>query len=201
MQTELVHSAGYAGSRPCRRRSSCPAAAQVMRCLDQFKEQHPGIRASGKSLVVHLVGHSLGGFLAEAVCVGVQDLALRHWQVRCTTFESTGLPPSYVDKALQRRPDLDYWKETMRTYLAVPNPINTLHKHLGSIVHIKMRVTRIATDVVRKAGFVCMEAQLQRVQAAQVAGAAGKAGAKEARVSLASLPSPPPSPLWASSRP
>jgi hypothetical protein len=112
---------------------------QVMSFLAELRAQHPGIRASGKSLVVHLVGHSLGGFLAEAVCVGVQDLVSLGWKVRCTTFESTGLPPSYVDKALQRHRE-HYWTNTMCTYLAAPNPINMLCMHLGRIVHVKIPI-------------------------------------------------------------
>jgi hypothetical protein len=165
-----------------------------MRYLDQFKEQHPGIRASGKSLVVHLVGHSLGGFLAEAVCVNrAHDLLALGWKVRCTTFESTGLPPSYADKALQRHPE-PFWQEMMCTYLAAPNPFNMLHKHLGSIVHVKIPFDNslahmtgaVVSDALRTAGFVWVGAQLALVAYGAVAGTAAAAAGEAAAATAGS---------------
>jgi hypothetical protein len=66
-------------------------------------------------------------------CIG--DRAFAGIRLRCTTFESTGLPYKYRNEALCKR-DEEGWKGIITTYLATPNPINVLYQHLGTIVHV-----------------------------------------------------------------
>ena len=128
-------------------------------------------------LDIHITGHSLGAMLAEVATVESRRFAEKHgisW--RCTSFECPGLPDVYMRSALRQRPR-DYWNAKMTSYLAAPNPINMLYKHLGALVHVVVpwehtwsHATKcLAADVCRVAGWVVVgsmvAAAVGRVQA------------------------------------
>jgi hypothetical protein len=50
---------------------------------------------------------------------------------RCVSFESPGLPEHYHRVAARLRPGPGAWDDTIRAYLAAPNPINMLYPHVG----------------------------------------------------------------------
>jgi pimeloyl-ACP methyl ester carboxylesterase len=117
--------------------------------LQALSEQHPKVFSCGKRVVVHLIGHSLGGYIAEAATVmcheafrsgaGSPELSssgLSSIAYRCTTFDSPGLPRELQQLALRLQPEPEYWHSTMQHYLGAPNPVNTLHGRLGSTTHV-----------------------------------------------------------------
>jgi hypothetical protein len=102
-------------------------------------------------------------------------------ELRCTTFESPGLPPYFVQLALQLQPR-QHWQQHMCTYLGAPNPINMLYSHLGAVTHVTIpfgqRVSHVAkcvmVDAARTAGAVWLGSKL--LAAATAAGASAAAG-------------------------
>jgi hypothetical protein len=93
------------------------------------------IMSSSTDLPFH-AGHSLGGLLSEVATVESHAFAAAHgadWH--CTSFEGPGLPDLYHSAALRVAP-VEHWNGVITSYLAAPNPINMLYKHLGSVVHV-----------------------------------------------------------------
>lgn len=124
-----------------------------------------GAPARRLRLDVSITGHSLGGLIAEAATVESARFADAHgvkW--RCVSFESPGLPQHYLRAAAQLRPGPGAWDETIRGYLAAPNPINMLYPHLGTVVHVLAQWEQtwshvakcVGADALRIAGWVAV---------------------------------------------
>lgn len=108
--------------------------SSVMTRLGDLFRDHPQIEELGIKVKVHIAGHSLGGFLAAAITVGLQDWAqVKGAEIACTTFDSPGLTAFYRNGA--KRHNIN-WSRVIINYVVLPNPINTLHKHLGRIVFL-----------------------------------------------------------------
>lgn len=104
--------------------------------LNEFLQNFPEIKENKIQVNVYIAGHSLGGFLAAAITVG-----LKHWvdhtksKIVCTTFESPGLT-KYYQTVAEVQMALKDWKGTITNYVGFPNFINTAHRHLGKIIFL-----------------------------------------------------------------
>lgn len=145
--------------------SSLPLITDKAYCLvaswmAELNDINALLHAHGKRLRVHVTGHSLGGFLAEVMTVLFsQQAALQNQAWTCRTFDSPGLPPTYVQQALSISPP-DHWKSIMTSYLAAPNPINMLYKHIGTIYHVMVPFPKTVNHAVK-----CVVADVARVTA------------------------------------
>eukprot|EP00803_Ostreobium_quekettii_P011029 evm.model.scf_777.3 EVM.evm.TU.scf_777.3 scf_777:54464-56834(-) len=111
------------------------ASSLVLQRLDDLIDDFPEL--GQRKVVVHLAGHSLGGLVAAAVAVMLQPWAeWRGGEIKTTTFDSPGLVPHYWVVAREQSGDLGAWRSRMVNYLAYPNAINMMHRHLGRIVFL-----------------------------------------------------------------
>lgn len=73
-----------------------------------------------------------GGLIGEVATIESDRFAEAHgMRWRCVSFESPGVPQHYLRAAERLRPGPGAWDETIRGYLAAPNPINMLYPHPG----------------------------------------------------------------------
>ncbi len=109
------------------------------------------IKTFGSGANVSYTGHSLGGCMAE--------IRACHENKKAVTFDSPGC------EALLERPQIEWgngnsrcylspWRvePNITSYLSAPNPINTLHKHVGTKIrlHVDHRNTQGIADKTHK---------------------------------------------------
>lgn len=163
--------------------------SHIMRRLNGFMDEYPEIKDYGIQIKVYIAGHSLGGFLAAAITVCLKDWAQNTGsKVVCTTFESPGLTKYYWDIAEQQM-SAEEWKDVITSYVALPNPMNMAHRHLGKIIFLNtVQVPLTATWVARCTFHTVTRVVLWRNAAANLVGILPKAPGMAIKGITPSLP-------------
>lgn len=96
--------------------------------LKKLPEQY-----SDTAWTFYTTGHSLGGFVANAIQIHFDDDF-----ERCVTFENPGVSKFWRKKAKSH--DEQHWEKKVTNYVTYPNPINTCLPKLGKVVRLQLSV-------------------------------------------------------------
>lgn len=124
-------------------RSVCFLLEAIRRILEDYTE----LSRYEIELDVVICGYALGGLVAQALCVNLQDWPeCTENNLKCRTYESPGLPPCFHKQAGHyTEEDENYWKKKIQNYKSMPNPANTAFRDVGSVFHL-MHLDQIVAD-------------------------------------------------------
>lgn len=119
----------------------------LLNALDDILDNYTELSRYGIELDIRVCGYALGGLVAQALCVNLQDWsACKVNNLKCRTYESPGLPPCFHKQAGHyTEEDKNYWNNRIKNYKSMPNPANTAFKDIGSVFHL-MHFDKIVAD-------------------------------------------------------